>query len=135
MKDPEGSQRWVVDEEAAHVVRRIFDMSLEGLGTFQIALALTEEKVLTPSEYAIRKGIKKAGGTAGKTHADPYHWGQSTIGKILATQEYCGDVINFKTYSVSYKNKKGTQTILRTYWCSGMSTKPLSNDPSLKQYN
>lgn len=106
MKDLEGSQHWVVDEEAAHVVRRIFDMSLEGLGTFQIALALTEEKVLTPSEYAIRKGIKKAGGTAGKTHADPYHWGQSTIGKILATQEYCGDVINFKTYSVSYKNKK-----------------------------
>lgn len=106
IKDPENSQRWVVDEEAAFVVKRIFDMSYSGMGTFQIALALTDEKILTPSEYAIKKGIKKAGGNAGKTATDPYRWGQSTVGKILATQEYCGDVINFKTYSISYKNKK-----------------------------
>lgn len=106
IKAPDNSQRWIIDEEAAHVVRRIFDMSFNGMGTFQIALALTEEKVLTPSEYAIKKGIKKAGGNAGKTSVDPYRWGQSTVGKILATQEYCGDVINFKTYSISYKNKK-----------------------------
>ena len=106
IKDPENSQRWIIDEEAAYVVRRIFDMSYSGMGTFQIALALADEKILTPAEYAIKKGIKKAGGNAGKTATDPYRWGQSTVGKILATQEYCGDVINFKTYSVSYKNKK-----------------------------
>lgn len=106
IKAPDNSQRWIIDEEAAFVVKRIFDMSYSGMGTFQIATALTEEKILSPSEYAIKKGIKKAGGTAGKTHSDPYYWGQSTIGKILNTQEYCGDVINFKTYSVSYKNKQ-----------------------------
>ena len=106
IKDPENSQRWIIDEEAAYVVRRIFDMSYSGMGTFQIAVTLSDEKILTPAEYAIKKGIKKAGGNAGKTATDPYRWGQSTVGKILATQEYCGDVINFKTYSISYKNKK-----------------------------
>ena len=106
IKDPENSQRWIVDEEAAYVVRRIFDMSYSGMGSFQIAVTLSDEKILTPAEYAIKKGIKKAGGNAGKTATDPYRWGQSTVGKILATQEYCGDVINFKTYSISYKNKK-----------------------------
>ena len=106
IKDPENSQRWIVDEEAAYVVRRIFDMSYSGMGTFQIAVTLSDEKILTPAEYAIKKKKKKAGGNAGKTATDPYRWGQSTVGKILATQEYCGDVINFKTYSISYKNKK-----------------------------
>ena len=100
------SQHWIIDEEAAYVVRRIFDMSYSGMGTFQIALTLSDEKILTPTEYAARKGIKKAGGNTGKTTTDPYRWGQSTVGKILANQEYCGDVINFKTYSISYKNKK-----------------------------
>lgn len=106
IKSPDNSQRWIIDEEAAYVVRRIFDMSYGGMGTFQIALTLSDEKILTPTEYAVRKGIKKAGGNTGKTTTDPYRWGQSTVGKILATQEYCGDVINFKTYSISYKNKK-----------------------------
>ena len=106
IKDPEDSHRWIIDEEAAYVVRRIFDMSYSGMGTFQIANTLTLEKVLTPSRYAIKKGVKKAGGTAGKKNDVPYHWGQSTINKILSTREYCGDVVNFKTYSISYKNKK-----------------------------
>ncbi len=106
IKDPDNSQRWIIDEEAAYVVRKIFDMAMEGLGTFQIALYLSDNKILTPTEYANRKGIRKAGGNAGKNSTDPYRWGQSTVGKILSTQEYCGDVINFKTYSISYKNKK-----------------------------
>lgn len=106
VKDPDNPQRWIIDEEAACVVRRIYNMSLEGLGTFQIALALSEEKILTPVEYARKKGIRKPGGSSGKSTNDPYRWGQSTIGKILSMQEYCGDIINFKTYSVSYKNKK-----------------------------
>lgn len=106
IKSPDNSQHWIIDEEAAYVVRRIFDMSYSGMGTFQIALTLSDEKILTPTEYAARKGIKKAGGNTGKTTTDPYRWGQSTVGKILANQEYCGDVINFKTYSISYKNKK-----------------------------
>ena len=67
---------------------------------------LTTEKILTPCEYAIRKGIKKPGGISGKINEDPYGWAQSTICKILSTQEYCGDIVDFKTYSISYKNKK-----------------------------
>lgn len=106
IKDPNNPHKWIVDDEAAYVVKRIFDMSLNGMGNFQIAVALSDEKILTPSEYAIKKGIKKAGGTSGKQYTDPYHWGQSTVLKILTTQEYCGDVINFKTYSISYKNKR-----------------------------
>lgn len=61
IKDPEDSHRWIIDEEAAYVVRRIFDMSYSGMGTFQIANTLTLEKVLTPSRYAIKKGVKKLG--------------------------------------------------------------------------
>jgi len=106
MKDPNNPHHWIIDEEAAYVVRKIFDMSLNGMGNFQIAVALSDEKILTPSEYAIRKGIKKAGGASGKTSDDPYKWGQSTVFDILIKQEYCGDVINFKTYSISYKNRK-----------------------------
>ena len=55
IKDPENPQRWIVDEEAAYVVKSIFNMFHDGLGTFQIALALTDEKILTPSVYAIKK--------------------------------------------------------------------------------
>ncbi len=106
IKDPNDVYHWLIDEEAAIVVRRIFDMAFIGYGTFQIAEILMNEKILTPSEYAIRKGYKKAGGTAGKKNPNPYYWGQSTVSKILDTQEYCGDIINFKTYSISYKNKK-----------------------------
>lgn len=106
IKDPENPQRWIVDEEAANVVRKIFDMFHGGMGTFQIALALSDEKILIPSEYAIKRGIRKAGGASGRTHSDPYRWGVSTVHKLLGLQEYCGDVINFKSYSISYKNKK-----------------------------
>lgn len=106
IKDPNNPQHWIIDEEAANVVRKIFNMFHDGLGTFQIALALTDEKILTPSVYSIKKGVKKPGGSSGKTHTDPYYWGKSTIQKILGMQEYCGDVINFKTYTLSYKNRK-----------------------------
>ena len=106
IKDPNDPHRWIIDDEAASIVRRIFDMSLNGMGNFQIAVALSDERVLTPSEYAIRKGIKKAGGTSGKTSDDPCKWAQSTVLDILTKQEYCGDVINFKTYSISFKSRK-----------------------------
>lgn len=106
IKDPNDPYHWLIDDEAAFVVKRIFDMAYGGMGSFQIMVQLTAEKILTPCEYAIRKGIKKPGGISGKRNADPYGWAQSTISKILSTQEYCGDIINFKTYSISYKNKK-----------------------------
>ncbi|MGN0179533.1 MAG: recombinase family protein [Monoglobaceae bacterium] len=102
MKNPDGSKSWVVDEEAANVVRRIFDMTLEGVGTHQIADILASENVLIPTSYWISKGISRPGS---KT-ALSCEWKSSTIVSILSKQEYCGDVLNFKTYSKSYKNKK-----------------------------
>lgn len=103
MKDPDGSKHWVIDEEAASVVRRIYSMTLDGLGPHQIADILSGEKIFTPTNYWISKGIPRGGK---KTSPDPYHWNHSAIVSILNKQEYCGDVLNFKTYSKSYKNKK-----------------------------
>ncbi len=102
-KDPNDSKHWVIDETAAHIIRRIFDMTLDGMGSEQIADTLTKEKVLSPIHYWESIGINRPGK---KPCADPCRWNSSTIMNILTTQEYCGDVINFKTYSKSYKNKK-----------------------------
>lgn len=102
-KDPDNPKRWIVDEEAANIVRRIYSMTLDGKGTNQIADALMEDKVLTPVHYWRSKGVSRPS----RPSADePYRWRNSTIIKILTMQEYCGDVINFKTYSKSFKNKK-----------------------------
>ena len=103
IKDPNNPKHWVIDEEAAQVVRRIFDMTLEGFGTEQIATQFEKEGILTPQTYWIQKGI----GRPGKTKTRPAtKWNGSTITHLLYQQEYCGDVLNFKTYSKSYKNKK-----------------------------
>lgn len=102
MKNPDGSKSWVIDEEAAAVVRRIFSLTLDGMGTQQIADTLAGEKILIPTSYWGSKGI----GRPGKKKAPSYEWCSSTVVSILSKQEYCGDVINFKTYSKSYKNKK-----------------------------
>lgn len=103
IKDPDNPKRWIVDEEAAQVVRRIYSMTLEGFGTEQIAAKLEQEEILTPRAYWLKKGIKRPG--KGKQQP-PTKWNSSTITKILSLQEYCGDILNFKTYSKSYKNKK-----------------------------
>ncbi len=103
MKNPDGSKSWVVDEEAARVVKRIFEMTLDGMGTHQIADTLSSEKILNPTSYWIEKGIRRGGK---KTMPTPYFWRASVIIKMLDKQEYCGDIVNFKTYSKSYKNKK-----------------------------
>lgn len=103
VKSPNDPKKWIVDEEAATVVRRIFSLFMDGLGVEQIAIKLTEEKILTPLEYAKAKKISKP---LKASNAAPNYWRKTTISKMLALQEYCGDVINFKTYSVSYKNKK-----------------------------
>lgn len=106
MKDPEKPFFWIVDPEASLVVKKIFAMAMEDMGIEEIAVALTDAKVLTPVEHLKRKGWRKAGGKGNQKVTDPYHWNKSTVLKILTMQEYCGDVINFKTYSISYKNKK-----------------------------
>ena len=103
IKDPNDPKHWIVDDEAAQVVRRVYSMTLEGFGTEQIAAQLEKDDVLTPRAYWLTKGIKRPG--KGKQQP-PTKWNSSTITKILSLQEYCGDILNFKTYSKSYKNKK-----------------------------
>ena len=103
IKDPNDSKHWIVDDEAAQVVRRVYSMTLEGFGTEQIAAQLEKDDVLTPRAYWLTKGIKRPG--KGKQQPST-KWNSSTITKILSLQEYCGDILNFKTYSKSYKNKK-----------------------------
>ena len=102
-KIPDNPKRWIVDDEAAQVVRRIYSMTLEGYGTEQIATQLERDEILTPRAYWLKKGIKRPG--KGKQQPAT-KWNSSTVTKILSLQEYCGDILNFKTYSKSYKNKK-----------------------------
>lgn len=102
MKSAENKKKWVIDPEAAEVVKSIFKMCLEGKGNETIARILQEQKILVPMAYWQSKGLPRGGK---KTQPNPYKWCKTTIQKILSQQEYCGDVINFKTCSKSFKNK------------------------------
>ena len=102
VKDPENPRRWVVDPVAADVVKRIFDLCMEGRGPMQIANQLKADKVLTPSSYRALQGIK----TPNKKPEDPYGWHSSTVVAILERREYTGCTVNFKTYTNSIWDKK-----------------------------
>ena len=102
VKDPENPRRWVVDPVAADVVKRIFDLCMEGRGPMQIADQLKADKVLTPSSYRALQGIK----TPNKKPEDPYDWHSSTVVAILERREYTGCTVNFKTYTNSIWDKK-----------------------------
>ena len=103
IKDPDNPKHWIIEEEAASTVCRIFSMTLDGLGPEQIAAQLERDGVLTPRAYWQQRGVKRPG----KGDLDrPTKWGKTTIMQMLSIQEYCGDILNFKTYSKSYKNKK-----------------------------
>ena len=97
--DPEDKDHWILDEEAAQVVKLIFDLCIDGKGPEQIERILEEKQILTTRAlYAKRK--KKP------MPERPYHWGNQSIVAILERQEYTGCTCNFKTYSKSYKLKK-----------------------------
>ena len=103
MKSPENKKKWIIDPEAATVVKSIFKMCLDGKGNETIARELQESEVLIPMAYWQSKGLNRGGK---KTQTNPYKWCKTTVQKILSQQEYCGDIINFKTYSKSFKNKR-----------------------------
>jgi len=99
VKDPLDKKKWVVDEEAANVVRRIFDLCIAGKGPMQIAKLLTADRVLTVTAYNARQ----------KGWAMPdnlCHWTSNAVVKILERREYIGCTVNFKTYTKSLKFKK-----------------------------
>ena len=101
MKSPDDKYQWIIDEPAAEIVKRIFKMCVSGMGPSQIANKLSAEKVPTPTEYWMSVGRK-----CGKPPSVPFHWCPAMIANILKRQEYCGDTVNFRSTTKSFKNKK-----------------------------
>jgi len=99
-KSPDDKNVWLIDEEAAAVVRRIFQMTIDGIGTYQIARTLTDEKVMRPSAYiALRDDYEMP------APDNKFHWSGRTVENILDRLEYTGCTVNFRTYKDSYKDK------------------------------
>ena len=103
IKNPDDPRFWVIEPEAAEVVRRIYRMALEGYGLAETAAQLAADGVVNPTYYWRSRGTSRGGS---KSTVEPTKWGHTTVKNILTLQEYCGDVINFKSYSKSYKMKK-----------------------------
>ena len=102
MKNPENPKEWIIDEEAAQVVKKIFTLCMNGRGPSQIADQLEKDKILTPTAYKNKQGVKTP-------HTEPenlYRWHESTIVNILERKEYIGATVNFKTYTNSIWDKK-----------------------------
>ena len=102
MKNPENPKEWMIDEEAAQVVKKIFTLCMNGRGPSQIADQLEKDKILTPTAYKNKQGVK----TSHTEPENPYHWHESTIVNILERKEYIGATVNFKTYTNSIWDKK-----------------------------
>ena len=100
LKSPEDNTKWIVDEPAAKIVRKIFDLCIQGYGTTQIARILKEENIMTPTEYRQSIGLK----TNTKLQEVNHYWNNRTIGFILDRQEYIGDTVNFRTTKRSFKD-------------------------------
>ena len=103
-KDPNDKYHWLIDEETAAVVRRIFQLTIEGHGPYEIATMLCEEKVETPATYFARQGRG-----VWKSREDiprPYSWNGFAVGQILSKPEYIGHTVNFRTHKESYKDKR-----------------------------
>lgn len=99
-KDPDNKDNWLIDDEAAEIVRRIFEMFDCGIGVTRIARILHDEGIKTPTAYM---GKIRTGSYA---ESDPCLWSETTITSILMKQEYCGDTVNFRTERRSFKDKR-----------------------------
>ena len=102
MKDPDNKKKWIVDAEAAKIVKRIFALCLDGYGPSQIARILKEDKVVTPTIHFMQNGRA----TRNTPPDNLYDWDNKTVSGILERPEYQGHTVNFKTYKQSYKSKK-----------------------------
>jgi DNA invertase Pin-like site-specific DNA recombinase len=103
IKDPVDKTHWIVDEEAAEVVREAFRLCMQGYGPSQIAKEFTRRRIMNPTAHARKNGINIPDN---RGHDDDYVWRGSTIVHMLSRQEYLGHTVNFKTYRKSYKQKK-----------------------------
>lgn len=102
MKNPENKKEWIIDEEAAEVVREIFRLCVGGYGPTQIANILAERKILCPTYYALEKGEKPRT----VLPANKYAWNSPVVAMILERVDYLGHTVNFKTHNKSYKCHK-----------------------------
>lgn len=102
-KDPEDKHHWLIDEDAAAVVRRIFHLSMEGHGPHEIASILRDDRIERPSVYMGKRGQ----GTQRNSYdgSRPYDWSGTSVSNILAKPEYMGHTVNFRSYKESYKDK------------------------------
>ena len=107
-KDPNDKNHWIIDEEAAEVVRRIYRMAIEGKGPYETARILALEKIERPSYYLAQRGMGNH--QSNYNAADPYTWRGGTVADILSKQEYMGHTVNFRTYKESYKDKRVKMT-------------------------
>ena len=105
VKDPEDKLKWIIDEEAAEVVREIFRLCMAGFGPSQIARQLEARCVNVPTVHLRSKGIN----TPARPPENPYAWQSRSVADILAKLEYLGHTVNFKTFKRSYKNKTKMQ--------------------------
>ena len=104
-KAPDDKTRWIVDDEAAAVVKEIFHLCMSGYGPTQIAKELRKRRIETPAEYGKRVGVNVPAAKQ-RENDDPCRWTTSTVVHILERREYTGCTVNFKTYKKSYKSKK-----------------------------
>ena len=102
MLDTGNKNNWIIDYEAAAVVKSVYQMLLDGKGPFLIAKALKNEKILSPAAYMSEKG---AGRFRNADISDPYKWNAQSVANMIAMPEYMGHTVNFKTYKASYKTK------------------------------
>ena len=105
MRDPEDKNHWIIDEPAAAVVRRIFNMAIDGMGTFKIAKILTEEKIENPSYHYATYRLPEDK-VSQYDLSNPHSWNMGTVKSILARLEYTGATVNFRSVKVSYKDKR-----------------------------
>lgn len=104
-KSPDDKNVWLIDEDAAAVVRRIFQMAMEGVGPYQIARQLTTDKVEKPSYYyALHNSASSK--PSSRDLSEPYAWNGNTVAMLLSKPEYCGHTVNFRTCKESYKDKQ-----------------------------
>ncbi len=101
MKSPDNPNEWIIDEEAAEVVKRIYNLCMAGYGTSQICNLFQKEQILCPRAYWVKNGFYPY-----DMPEKPYKWHPNTISNILSKKEYLGHTVNFKTYRKSYKSKK-----------------------------
>ena len=104
MKDPNDKYHWLIDEEAAEVVRRIYSLTIEGKTPYEITSILYNERIETPAAYHARQGTGLWKYKTDIPH--PYSWNEATVKAILSKQEYAGDTVNFRTRKESYKDKQ-----------------------------